>query len=108
MLPSLASFGRRCFSVAVAAEFVPTPVHPQQPGTDALLSTSACQQHLCPFRDAGAASRSFTSTAQTVVTKNHRVTERIERCPKKKAYLRLSTTHGAHAGSFAQGQPAHH
>lgn len=27
-------------------------------------------------------------------TKNHRVTERVERCPTKKAYLRLSTTHG--------------
>ena len=50
---------------------------------------------VCPCCDAGAASRSFTSTAQDVVTKNHRVTERIERCPKKKAYLRLSTTHGA-------------
>lgn len=43
---------------------------------------------------AGAASRSFTSTAQNVVTKNERVTEREERCPKKKAYLRLSTTLG--------------
>jgi hypothetical protein len=43
---------------------------------------------------AGAASRSFTSTSQRVVTVNERITEREERCPKKKAYLRLSTSLG--------------
>lgn len=42
----------------------------------------------------GAASRSFTSTSQRVVTVNERITEREERCPKKKAYLRLSTSLG--------------
>ena len=40
---------------------------------------------------AGAASRSFTSTAVNVQTKNARTMVRIERHPKKKAYMKLHT-----------------
>ena len=43
---------------------------------------------------AGAASRSFTSTALAPVTKNERVLVRLERTPKSKAYLRLHTSLG--------------
>ena len=48
------------------------------------------QQRFCP----GAASRSFTSTAVNVVTKNERKMIRVERHPKAKAYLRLHTSLG--------------
>ena len=41
---------------------------------------------------AGAASRSFTSTAVNVVTSNSRTMVRVERRPKAKAYLRLHTS----------------
>ena len=40
---------------------------------------------------AGAASRSFTSTAVNVQTKNARTMVRVERHPKKKAYMKLHT-----------------
>ena len=43
---------------------------------------------------AGAASRSFTSTAVNVVTKNTRQRVRVERNPSKKGYLRLHTNLG--------------
>jgi len=43
---------------------------------------------------AGAASRSFTSTAVNVQTKNARTLVRIERHPKKKAYMKLHTSLG--------------
>lgn len=46
----------------------------------------------CPA--AGAASRSFTSTAVNVTTQNRRQMVRVERTPKAKAYLRLHTTLG--------------
>ena len=41
---------------------------------------------------AGAASRSFTSTAVNVVTSNARTMVRVERRPKAKAYMRLHTS----------------
>ncbi len=51
--------------------------------------------HVCRLAArSGAASKSFTSTAAAPVTVNARVVERVERCPAKKAYLRLSTSHG--------------
>ena len=43
---------------------------------------------------AGAASRSFTSTAVNVQTRNARTLVRIERHPKKKAYMKLHTSCG--------------
>lgn len=43
---------------------------------------------------AGAASRSFTSTAVNVTTANKRKMIRVERTPKAKAYLRLHTSLG--------------
>lgn len=43
---------------------------------------------------AGAAARSFTSTAVNVVTQNTRARVRVERKPKKKGYLRLHTSLG--------------
>ena len=52
--------------------------------------SSAHSQRYCP----GAASRSFTSTAVNVVTKNERKMIRVERHPKAKAYLRLHTSLG--------------
>ena len=42
----------------------------------------------------GAASRSFTSTAVKVVTKNERQKVRVERNPSKKGYMRLHTNLG--------------
>eukprot|EP00887_Chlorella_sp_A99_P008218 scaffold12.g8218.t1 len=46
------------------------------------------------FRTTGAASRSFTSTAMNVVTRNERQTELIELKPQKKGYVRLHTSLG--------------
>ncbi|KAK9818308.1 hypothetical protein WJX72_010373 [[Myrmecia] bisecta] len=46
------------------------------------------------FHTTGAASRSFTSTAVQLVTTNERQQIRVERNPKKKAYLRLHTNLG--------------
>ena len=43
---------------------------------------------------AGAASRSFTSTAVNVVTRNERQKVRVERNPTKKGYMRLHTNLG--------------
>ena len=43
---------------------------------------------------AGAASRSFTSTAVNVTTANKRQMVRVERTPKAKAYLRMHTSLG--------------
>ena len=43
---------------------------------------------------AGAASRSFTSTAVKVVTRNERQKVRVERNPSKKGYMRLHTNLG--------------
>ena len=43
---------------------------------------------------AGAASRSLTSSAVTLNTKNQRKLVRVERNPKKKAYMQLHTSHG--------------
>lgn len=43
---------------------------------------------------AGAASRSFTSTAVNVVTRNERQKVRVERNPSKKGYMRLHTNLG--------------
>eukprot|EP00891_Asterochloris_glomerata_P001498 jgi/Astpho2/1498/fgenesh1_pm.00026_%23_13_t len=54
-------------------------------------TTSRLQQAPSP---AGAASRSFTSTAVNVVTKNTRQRVRVERNPSKKGYLRLHTNLG--------------
>lgn len=42
----------------------------------------------------GAASRSFTSTAFDPVTKNDFEYVKVEKNPKKKAYVQLHTTHG--------------
>ena len=42
----------------------------------------------------GAASRSFTSTAVNVVTRNERQKVRVERNPTKKGYMRLHTNLG--------------
>jgi len=42
----------------------------------------------------GAASRSFTSTAVNVVTRNERQKVRVERNPNKKGYMRLHTNLG--------------
>ena len=42
----------------------------------------------------GAASRSFTSTAVNVVTRNERQKIRVERNPTKKGYMRLHTNLG--------------
>lgn len=42
----------------------------------------------------GAASRSFTSTAVNVVTRNERQKVRVERNPSKKGYMRLHTNLG--------------
>ncbi|CAL5224657.1 g7376 [Coccomyxa viridis] len=46
------------------------------------------------MRTTGAASRSFTSTAVNVQTKNVHTLVRIERHPKKKAYMKLHTSCG--------------
>ncbi|BDA49532.1 Peptidyl-prolyl cis-trans isomerase-like 2 [Coccomyxa sp. Obi] len=46
------------------------------------------------MRTTGAASRSFTSTAVNVTTQNARSMVRVERCPKKKGYMRLHTSLG--------------
>ncbi|KAL3134863.1 hypothetical protein ABBQ32_007828 [Trebouxia sp. C0010 RCD-2024] len=46
------------------------------------------------FRTTGAASRSFTSTAVNVVTRNERQKVRVERNPSKKGYMRLHTNLG--------------
>ena len=43
---------------------------------------------------AGSASRSLTSSAVTLQTRNQRMMVRVERNPKKKGYLRLHTTLG--------------
>ena len=68
--------------------------------TWAQLHLSICQQprtcNTSPTSPpaAGAASRSFTSTAVPVVTRNERRMVRVERHPKAKAYLRLHTSLG--------------
>eukprot|EP00884_Botryococcus_braunii_P021935 jgi/Botrbrau1/8425/Bobra.0237s0045.1 len=46
------------------------------------------------MRTTGAASRAFTSTVAPVATKNERTMVRVERNPKKKAYMQLHTTLG--------------
>lgn len=46
------------------------------------------------MQPAGAASRSFTSTAVKVVTRNERQKVRVERNPSKKGYLKLHTNMG--------------
>ncbi|DBA73330.1 hypothetical protein WJX77_001957 [Trebouxia sp. C0004] len=46
------------------------------------------------FRTTGAASRSFTSTAVNVVTRNERQKVRVERNPANKGYMRLHTNLG--------------
>lgn len=48
--------------------------------------------HICC--GTGAASRSFTSTAVNVVTRNERQKVRVERNPTKKGYMRLHTSLG--------------
>lgn len=58
--------------------------------------TQAPNHPLTPFLPvrAGAAARSFTSTAVNPTTRNARQMVRVERHPKAKAYLRLHTSLG--------------
>ena len=58
-----------------------------------------CERHCMRAVDfgclcVGAASRSFTSTAVNVVTRNERQKVRVERNPTKKGYMRLHTNLG--------------
>ena len=65
---------------------------PQGRALQSCRSTQAASNKA--FSLAGAASRSFTSTAVNVVTKNARQRVRVERNPSKKGYLRLHTNLG--------------
>lgn len=79
--------------VSMLAQSHPAPIVISDIVVVLYMRVCACALDIDGFR-VGAASRSFTSTAVNVVTRNERQKVRVERNPTKKGYMRLHTNLG--------------